>query len=164
MKNYIFTFNLSLLLFTTSCAQLPTSRNDISKKSEIHLSKQLSPFISDGCSKWPDGTISKPEAWLKCCFVHDQHYWLGGTEAQRFHADQQLKACVKEEFTDWMSIVMYLGVRIGGGPQYQTSYRWGYGWNYDRGYIPLTQEEIDYDKTVAPKEFDDIRKYLKQKN
>lgn len=30
-----------------------------------------------------------------------------------------------------------------GGPYYITSYRWGYGWPYGRGYTPLSAPERD---------------------
>jgi len=45
---------------------------------------------------------------------------------------------------------MFLGVRLGGGPQHDTSYRWGYGWPfpYRADYGPLTPEEL---KQVAGK-------------
>ncbi len=151
-----------VFILILSCAKLPTTRFELKEELARPMNEQLRPFISDGCSKWPDGTLKKPDAWLKCCFKHDQQYWLGGTQSQRYNADQQLKACVKEEFADWMSIVMYLGVRIGGVAEFQTSYRWGYGWNYDRGYLPLTQKEVNYAKTIAPKESDAIEKYLRQ--
>jgi hypothetical protein len=37
---------------------------------------------------------------------------------------------------------MYKGVRLGGSPYFPDWYRWGYGWNYGRGYKPLTEEEL----------------------
>jgi hypothetical protein len=38
---------------------------------------------------------------------------------------------------------MYQGVRVGGGPELPTSYRWGYGWPfpYRNDYAPLNAAE-----------------------
>jgi hypothetical protein len=36
---------------------------------------------------------------------------------------------------------MFLGVRAGGGPDFPTPYRWGYGWPSGRPYKPLTSQE-----------------------
>jgi hypothetical protein len=36
---------------------------------------------------------------------------------------------------------MLAGVRVGGSPLFPTSYRWGYGWSYQRGYQPLSERE-----------------------
>lgn len=36
---------------------------------------------------------------------------------------------------------MYLGVRVGGGPEIKSPFRWGYGWPYGRGYQALTESE-----------------------
>jgi len=36
---------------------------------------------------------------------------------------------------------MYLGVRMGGSPYFKNGYRWGYGWNYERKYQALSEDE-----------------------
>jgi hypothetical protein len=36
---------------------------------------------------------------------------------------------------------MYAGVRVGGDPWTETSWRWGYGWQIVRGYAELTPAE-----------------------
>ena len=36
---------------------------------------------------------------------------------------------------------MLRGVRVGGSPYWPTSFRWGYGWPYFRGYKPLSPDE-----------------------
>ena len=36
---------------------------------------------------------------------------------------------------------MLTGVRVGGTPYLPTTFRWGYGWPYLRGYKPVTSEE-----------------------
>jgi hypothetical protein len=40
-----------------------------------------------------------------------------------------------------LATMMYEGVRGGGHPAFPTWYRWGYGWEYGRGYEPLTENE-----------------------
>lgn len=148
------------MILIVACANLPKQRSEIKNNLSTPLSEQLMPFTSDGCSRWPEGTRKNPNQWLECCFKHDIQYWMGGTESQRFNADNELKACVKENFKDWMAIVMYMGVRVGGAAEYETSYKWGYGWTYKRGYLPLTSEEFKYAQSLAPKEGEAMSKYL----
>jgi hypothetical protein len=105
---------------------------------------ELSGFTSDGCSLFPDGTISERRKWCECRFEHDIAYWKGGTEQERMEADAALRDCVRERTGDKrLAETMYLGVRAGGHPAFPTWYRWGYGWGYGRGYAPLTDEERD---------------------
>ena len=54
----------------------------------------LQPFSSDGCSAFPDGTLTNPKEWLQCCRQHDLAYWRGGTEEERQAADRELQECV----------------------------------------------------------------------
>lgn len=99
-------------------------------------------FSSDGCSLFPDGTIKQPGFWCECCFEHDIAYWGGGTKEDRLHADERLRECVLKKTGDrTLSETMFQGVRFGGQPVFPNWYRWGYGWNYGRGYEPLTDEE-----------------------
>ena len=37
---------------------------------------------------------------------------------------------------------MLAGVRVGGSPYFPTTYRWGFGWPYPRGYKALNNDEI----------------------
>ena len=153
---------LVFFLLTSSCAILPTSRDDIQKKLKKPLSEQLRPFSSDGCSKWPDGTKEHPNAWLVCCFNHDKAYWLGGTKKEKFKADERLRMCVKKNFSSSMSILMYLGVSAGGIPDYKTDYRWGYGWTYTRGYLKVSDKEKAYAVELLPKEGESMWKYIRK--
>ncbi|WP_372651854.1 FAD-binding oxidoreductase [Halobacteriovorax sp.] len=153
---------LILLILVSACAILPTSRNDIKKELQRPLSKQLNSFTSDGCSKWPDGTRERPNAWLICCFNHDKAYWMGGTKEEKLSADNQLKSCVEKNFSAPMGILMYLGVSVGGIPDYKTDYRWGYGWNYDRGYLELTEKEKKYATKLLPREGESMWNYIKK--
>jgi len=98
----------------------------------------LADFKSDGCSLFPDGD------YYSCCYLHDVAYWPGGTAEEREHADKALRACVLEITGDpALAETMFHGVRVGGGPELPTSYRWGYGWPfpYRTDYASLTSEE-----------------------
>jgi hypothetical protein len=102
----------------------------------------LNEFTSDGCSLFPDGTIQNHSLWCECCFQHDLAYWRGGSEVQRHEADMALRACVLERTSNAaLGAMMYDGVRAGGSPVFPTWYRWGYGWNYGRGYRTLSPSE-----------------------
>ena len=101
----------------------------------------LKPFTTDGCSLFPDGDQDDNSKWMACCVKHDYAYWKGGTEGQREFADLALQRCVADLGENSISAMMLLGVRLGGGPYYPTSYRWGYGWPYLRGYQALNDEE-----------------------
>lgn len=90
-------------------------------------SMELKPFSSDGCSSFPDGTLSRPDAWKHCCYEHDKSYWPGGTRSARLAADQQLASCVAGEGYPLTAKLIYAGVRIGGIPYLPTPFRWGFG-------------------------------------
>lgn len=66
---------------------------------------------------------------------------MGGTYEQRKLADKELQACVDQVGEEAIAKLMLAGVRVGGSPYWPTSFRWGYGWNYGRGYQALTDEE-----------------------
>lgn len=104
--------------------------------------ERINPFTSDGCSNWPEGPRSNPNMWRECCFVHDMSYWMGGTKEERKNADKQLRSCVKSKGADVNSFLMYVGVRAGGSPFLDTSFRWGYGWPSIRGYKVLSDDEL----------------------
>jgi hypothetical protein len=101
----------------------------------------LSPFISDGCSAFPDGTFQQNELWLSCCHQHDLAYWKGGSYQDRIDADFELKSCVSKIGEPEIALLMLAGVRVGGTPFLYTKFRWGYGWPYPKFYGELTPEE-----------------------
>ena len=102
----------------------------------------LRDFTSDGCSLFPDGTISDGAKWCECCLLHDIAYWRGGTEEERKRSDEVLRDCVFDRSKQAvLAETMYLGVRAGGHPAFPTGYRWAYGWPYGRGYKPLLEDE-----------------------
>lgn len=102
----------------------------------------LSPFTTDGCSMFPDALPILEKDWKECCFDHDVAYWLGGTEEQRKSADLELSQCVATKAGKPLGFIMYAGVRAGGQYWLPTEFRWGYGWEEHRGYLPLTLEEL----------------------
>lgn len=118
----------------------------------------LKAFSSDGCSLFPDGHLNSRELWLPCCTAHDKAYWQGGTWQQRLDADRQLKQCVAALGEHIVAGLMLNGVRLGGSPYWPTRFRWGYGWDYLRGYKPLDEQEQqavhkalqDYELTTKP--------------
>ncbi|MDG9669054.1 FAD-binding oxidoreductase [Hahella sp. CR1] len=105
------------------------------------VGEELKPFVSDGCSMFPDGSISEENLWFDCCYQHDLAYWRGGTYEERVQADKALQQCVAGVGEESLSFVMEAGVRVGGSPYWPTGFRWGYGWPYLRGYKALTDEE-----------------------
>lgn len=115
----------------------------------------IKPFTTDGCSAFPDGTFSQNELWLSCCTAHDYAYWQGGTYAQRLQADKQLRQCVAQVGQQHIAYLMLAGVRVGGSPYLPTSFRWGYGWSYPRGYRPLTAAER---KQISTNEITDSKR------
>lgn len=105
-------------------------------------SPDLADFSSDGCSLFPDRSLISEADWCACCLEHDIAYWQGGTAEERLLADRALRDCVLEKTGNAeLAELMYTGVRFGGGPLFPTWYRWGYGWEYGRGYEPLNDEE-----------------------
>jgi protein tyrosine phosphatase (PTP) superfamily phosphohydrolase (DUF442 family) len=125
---HVHLFTLLLLILTSGGASAGAS--------------DLSPFTSDGCSLFPDGTIKDRAKWCDCCFAHDIAYWQGGTEDDRKKTDETLRDCVLNRTKDKnLAETMYIGVRAGGHPAFLTWYRWGYGWSYGRGYKPLSDVE-----------------------
>lgn len=102
---------------------------------------ELKPFTTDGCSRFPEGTVSQQALWLDCCLAHDAAYWAGGTAQQREEADIELKRCVANKGEQQIAQLMLLGVRMGGSAFWPTAFRWGYGWPYLRGYQELDAME-----------------------
>ena len=102
---------------------------------------ELKPFTTDGCSSFPDGNVAQQSLWVNCCIRHDLAYWKGGTYEERLQADNNLESCVAAVGEPEVALIMLAGVRVGGSPYFPTSYRWGYGWPYPRGYKSLSPEE-----------------------
>lgn len=112
--------------------------------------QNITPFTSDGCSAFPDGTFTQGQLWLACCEAHDLAYWQGGTYQQRLVADNALEACVATVGEPEVALLMLAGVRVGGSPLFMTDYRWGYGWPYPRWYGELTAAEAAQVNALIP--------------
>jgi len=82
----------------------------------------------DGCSLAPDFDFTL------CCDRHDVRYWPGGSKDERRHADLEFRQCVEAADHPLLAGIYYYGVRIGGSPYLPTPWRWGFGWDYPRGY------------------------------
>jgi len=123
---------------------------NIKAKIENLDQKILRPFITDGCSSSPDGipVSHNPREWVHCCVKHDTRYWTGGTKADKDAADEELKQCITETGHEELAKVYRLFVGQFGGPQTRQNYRWGYGWNYQRPYAPLSQDEHEQIRIV----------------
>jgi hypothetical protein len=97
-------------------------------------------FRTDGCSLYPDRDAQAD--WCDCCVAHDLSYWRGGTAAERERADAELAACVRQATGNPAQAQrVYIAVRLGGAPWWPTPFRWAYGWEWGRGYLPLTSLE-----------------------
>lgn len=107
----------------------------------IGSAAELKPLTTDGCSVFPDGTLEHQSLWINCCIRHDIAYWQGGTHKERLQADLALEQCVAQVGEPEIAKIMLAGVRVGGSPYFPTSYRWGYGWPYPRGYKALNATE-----------------------
>lgn len=102
---------------------------------------ELQPFVSDGCSVFPDGAPSEKKLWRSCCVDHDRAYWQGGTRSERMIADEALRECVDGVGAPKVAALMKIGVWFGGTPYLPFHFRWGFGWPYPRGYKALTEVE-----------------------
>ena len=117
---------LLILLLLTSCRD----------------STQLEEFTTDGCSLFPESLWMSDGGLCSCCFEHDSAYWQGGSESKRYGADLKLQDCVLAKTgSEMLARVMFEGVHVGGSPYLYTWFRWGYGWEYGRGYKPLSENE-----------------------
>ena len=120
---------------------------------------QLLPFVSDGCTGFPNGIpFVNEDKWLHCCVNHDIAYWQGGTQEQRESADLQFQQCVEETGESVVAYFMYLGVSIGGHTGFPTSWRWGYGWKIYRGYKPLSSHDSEQVEMLSKQIPEDLSK------
>ena len=113
--------------------------------------EELKPFSSDGCSAFPDGTLTQNDLWLTCCQEHDFAYWKGGTYQERLTSDKELEACISKVGEPEIALLMLAGVRVGGSPFFPTQFRWGYGWPYPRFYREHTKQELEQIKNLTSK-------------
>lgn len=126
----------------------------------------ISAFQSDGCSSYPDGTLTQPRKWYHCCFVHDIPYWMGGSKQKKKIADKELNKCVSAATNPVHGQMMELGVISGGLPNTGLPWRWGYGFKEMRSFNEMTQieseEALSKFQTIVDK-IEDEHLYLLQK-
>jgi len=105
--------------------------------------KILRPFKSDGCSSAPNGitTSDNRQVWVGCCVAHDSLYWKGGTFQEKMQADQQFESCVAQTGYPKIAAIYSATVKQFAGPNTHQSFRWGFGWNFKRGYGELSLAE-----------------------
>ena len=110
------------IFFTWICFNfLHTTTNEITIKE----------FTTDVCTGLPSTSFDE------CCIAHDRAYWKGGSAKQRLQADVEFKECVERKTQSPVTAeIVYTAVRVGGTPFLPTPWRWGYGWNFGRGYTP----------------------------
>lgn len=112
----------------------------------------LTLFQTDGCSggqsarwrrfathsDWFSKRFGPAPPWESCCLAHDQKYHNAAKSTtaddsfnNRLRADQALRICVAQTGDSGgypaMANLMYLSVRLGGGPCTGFSWRWGFG-------------------------------------
>lgn len=86
------------------------------------------PFASDGCTMWPDEWRGR--SIYRACFFHDVRYWCGmrDDEVARVCADADLvKDSALQSGDAVMARAMFFGVSVGGTPQGNFTWSWGYG-------------------------------------
>lgn len=85
--------------------------------------------MTDGCTFFPEGSLER------CCAEYGKLYWQGGSQQQRSIADVKLRECILDVTNNKIiTFAIYGGSRIGGIPFIATPWRWGYGWDFGRGY------------------------------
>lgn len=94
------------------------------------------PKTSDGCSYFPDGN------WRACCLDHDMAYFYGGSAAAKRKADLALMTCVVESGNPYIAFIMFVGVRLFGGPAWPHRLRWGKGNHYCDSFTYAKQVQI----------------------
>jgi hypothetical protein len=103
------------------------------------------PAWSDGCSVPAlvrPVIPSETEAVRVACTVHDEAYYYGGSEDDRRRADERLRtALIAAGMAPWKARVYYVGVRLGGGPEWRIKgVSWSFGGEYfqysDRPAVP----------------------------
>ena len=96
----------------------------------------LRPFRSNGCTMSPDLNFRA------CCVTHDYAYWIGGTEKERFLADDKLRHCINDKRKN-IGTIYFAMARLVGSSHLPTSFLWGFGWSQNRPLDPLTEDELN---------------------
>ena len=105
---------------------------------------KLSPFETDGCTMFVNGTRAKPDLWRHCCIEHDLRYWFGGAQEEMDKTDIRLKECVQKVGGETWGTLIYNGVRAGHYSPIKNKFQWGWAWSVKREKVPLTLDESIY--------------------
>lgn len=95
---------------------------------KIEKDTPAKPFVSDGCTMWPD--ITSGISIYEACFLHDLKYWCGhpGEDVDRLKADAELMIDVSRiRDSIKMAEIMFHGVRVGGSEHLKRAFSWGFG-------------------------------------
>ena len=99
---------------------------------------EVTEFTTNGCTLFPEGTLSRPKQWEHCCTEHDLFFWAGGTKDERDAADLGLRDCVAATGAQYIARLMYTGVRAGyRSPIRLGKQSWGNAWHGTR--VPYTK-------------------------
>jgi hypothetical protein len=104
----------------------------LNQKKVQELAEGIRPFVTDGCTDWPDGTKENPTQWRHCCVDHDLSLWAGGSQANRDSTDLRLRACVAATGAKDEAEVIYLGVRVASKWPWKYGMQWGNAWSAHR--------------------------------
>ena len=70
-----------------------------------------------------------------CCLSYDEVYGYGGSENFRKETDYRFKKCALEHgMKEKSATVLYYVTRVLGSPYVDTSWRWGYAYDFGAGY------------------------------
>lgn len=105
----------------------------------------LRPFLTDGCTGYPEGTQDEPTLWHHCCVFHDLEFWAGGELRDRKFMDLRLRDCVASTGEVHHAKLIYIGVRVGShSPVKKAGMQWGNAWDAKKTRVTsLAASEID---------------------
>ena len=118
------------LVVLSACAQPPAIAEP------LRVLPRWEPAWSDGCSV---PSVLRPvdpvetEAVRASCVAHDEAYYYGGSEDDRLRADERLHtALIAAGMAPWRARLYYVGVRLGGGPEWRVK---GVSWSFGAEYF-----------------------------
>lgn len=82
--------------------------------------------------------------WEKDCEIHDAYYFPGGTAADKLDADINLMRAIASYGYIILSVLVFIGVRIGGVWWLWLPWRWGFGWKSLRKYQPREETGLAF--------------------
>lgn len=122
-----------LFLYTLLLLVMPSNGN----------ASSISPFETDYCTNYPEGTKTEPELWKHCCLKHDLDFWVGGTKKERLAADLEFRSCIEKTGSPYQARMMYLAVRLGSySPIKYPNRKWSNGWQDRPDFTPLDLQDI----------------------